>query len=197
MLSDFALCLDCARRRKDLVDKAYDLSDGGFNRYFHKPKRPHPRTHVLDYDGTIVNAMLHCIWICEVSKACAVGGMPGWACGDIVGTWHETPSRIPVFRRYIGFGTPPREGPEGEIDKKFRCMDNYNNRRGVNCSSSPDCYTCCRSKALAGQLAVVVHYKREGLRPAIENCSKYDSVIVPKLEFDVRQLILRYSGGIF
>jgi RHS repeat-associated protein len=96
--------------------------------------------------GAACDAMVHCTLSCLMAREC------GTFCAWMAAQWHETPCPHPSLRRY-DCGHPVTDSWLGSL----RCMDHKNNREGFDCATAAtECDKCCLSKALRGNLIVIL-----------------------------------------
>ena len=103
-------------------------------------------------DGTLCNAIQHCVWACLIAQEC---GAP-WFSGKDFSKWvtdlHEKPAPKGWPIRIDGRTVPYADGLNNGRDK---CMDLANNRVGIGCSESADCEACCYAHAKSGGLEII------------------------------------------
>jgi RHS repeat-associated protein len=136
-------------------------------------------------DGTICNAMQHCMWACLISQRCGgPGGLTGqeWAlgCTDM----HETDAP-PYWRNCPGYRPVP--DPYKPNPPTHKCMDLYNNRVGISCGASLDCYRCCLTNAKAGRVQIVVPSRPlpRRWRPPLTGCkTNPGGVTLPTIDWE-------------
>ncbi len=114
-------------------------------------------------DGTLCNAVQHCMWACLIAKSCGTfGGLSGagWAkeCTDL----HERDA--PWFWKTCpGYRQIPKDNKPHPPTSK--CKDLYNNAIGINCGTSNDCYTCCVANAKPGGIEAILPPEKPGKMP--------------------------------
>ncbi|MCZ7580245.1 MAG: hypothetical protein M5U21_05430 [Fimbriimonadaceae bacterium] len=104
-------------------------------------------------DGTICNAFQHCMWACLIGQECGgPAGLTGkeWAkeCTDM----HEKDA--PSFWKNCP-GYRPVPDPYKPNPPDHKCMDLYNNRIGITCSTAQSCERCCLVHAMAGGFQII------------------------------------------
>jgi RHS repeat-associated protein len=114
-LISVGLCLSCAHAYSDPANSAGHKFCKSIGRH--------------NDDGTICNAVQHCMWMCLISKNCWNIGYNGVGCAFFTGNWHEhTSPRLPGGQLLPGQRIPPvNDAPN---PPNHMCMDLYNNEKG-------------------------------------------------------------------
>ena len=160
-LHPLAACMSCAR---GLIGEAEAAASRFCREYgFGAPTQ-----------DTVCNAMLHCMISCLIAKHCHLISFEWWECAKWITDAHETDGWCP----------PYRYNP-GKQRREATCMDLYNNRIGINCGQSVDCYSCCRINIRAGKCMIIApspNYPRPGWKKCKTTCkTSPDSVVLPPI----------------
>lgn len=128
-------------------------------------------------DGSICNAMKHCVWNCLTSRKCG-GTINALFCSDK----HEKDPPFPHCPTYRG--SNPKNGPPRPNPRDHKCMDLYNNRIGLQCASgSGSCDSCCEKAAKNGLMQVVRSpYSVPGFKESKRDCLKGGNVTLPHVD---------------
>jgi hypothetical protein len=146
-----------------------------------------PGTFKEDFPGwskDTCNAMQHCMLACLVAQKCGNSAFDGeeiaLACTDL----HEEDAP-----KIFGCSVPgmrPVPDPYYPNPPDQKCMDLYNNRIGINCSSAASCEKCCLANVKSGAVQVVWPPKKlpPGWRPAKSDCrTNRGKVKMPRLDY--------------